>query len=317
MYCQVSGGDCELQNCRLPRGHDPLAAVSPTGSPSRWMPRTRTSSWTTTAASCAGAACAPAASWWATSPWAFEERGASSLLVADFGVPLGESTCISCGTCVQVCPTGALIDRDSAYRGRETQVEHTKTICVGCSLGCGMDVLTRDNHLVRIDGDWDAAVNDGVLCKVGRFEPQADERERILTPLVRKNGSLKAATWDEALETIASQLKPLAGKNGDGVAAMASTRLPAEALSAFKQIFAGGLDSALVTSTEEGSATAAGSAVAHELGQPFEGQLGGSEIRRLRRAGWRRPVRQPPGGRVLRQAHPANGHQTGHGRSAG
>jgi len=105
-------------------------------------------------------------------------------------------------------------------------------------------------------------------AKVGRFQPLADDRDRVLTPLVRKNGSLKAATWDEALETIASRLKPLSGKNGDGVAAIASTRLPAEALSAFKQIFAGKLHGTVVTSTEEGRATATASALARELGGP-------------------------------------------------
>ena len=121
----------------------------------------------------------------------FEERGAKSILVADTGVPLGESTCISCGSCVQVCPTGALIDRWSAYRGKETQVDKTKTICIGCSLGCGIDVLTRNNSLVRIEGDWDAVMNEGVICEVGRFTPMSDKCDRIVTPLIRKKRYIK------------------------------------------------------------------------------------------------------------------------------
>jgi formate dehydrogenase major subunit len=98
-----------------------------------------------------------------------QERGAATMLVADLSAPLGQSTCISCGTCVQVCPTGALIDRVSAYRGRETDVQHIKSICAGCSVGCGIEMVVRDNHLVRIDGNWAAPVNEGVLCEKGRF----------------------------------------------------------------------------------------------------------------------------------------------------
>ena len=87
-------------------------------------------------------------------------------------------------------------------------------------------MLTRDNNIVRIEGNWDAPVNDGVLCKVGRFLPLTIKRERLITPLVRKDGKLKAATWDEALEAVASHLKPLAGK----MAALPSSRLSSESL---------------------------------------------------------------------------------------
>ena len=88
-----------------------------------------------------------------------------------------------------------------------------QTVCVGCSVGCGIDVLTRDNRLVRIEGDWDAPVNNGVICEVGRFHPMEEDRERLVTPLVRKDGSLKAATWDEALSAAAKQLAKQKGKS--------------------------------------------------------------------------------------------------------
>ncbi|MFW5714045.1 MAG: molybdopterin-dependent oxidoreductase [Brevefilum sp.] len=198
----------------------------------------------------------------------FEERGADSLLVADYNVPLGESTCISCGSCVQICPTGALIDRQSAYQGKETEVDHNVGVCVECSVGCQRDVLTRDNRLIRIEGEWDAELNNGLLCDKGRFLPLEDDRSRLLTPLVRKNGSLKAATWEEAIQTISEGL----GK-GEGLAALASTRLPVEDLALFKSIFADGLSAELVTSLEEGKATASLSAMADKLGKPFESSL--------------------------------------------
>jgi formate dehydrogenase major subunit len=198
----------------------------------------------------------------------FEERGADSLLVADYNVPLGESTCISCGTCVQICPTGALIDRQSAYQGKEIEVDHHVGVCVECSVGCQRDVLTRDNRLVRIEGEWDAELNHGLLCDKGRFLPLEDDRARLLTPLVRKEGLLKAATWEEALNAIAQGL----GK-GKGLAALASTRLPAEDLAVFKSIFADKLQAELVTSLEEGKSTASLAKMAEKLGKPFESSM--------------------------------------------
>lgn len=271
-YCQVSGGDCELQNAALDEGmaHWPLQPnyqpfAMDASHPYFILDNNRCILCRRCVRACGELV--------GNFTLGFEERGARSFLVADFGVPLGQSTCISCGACVQVCPTGALIDRVSAYRGKETQVDHHQTICVGCSLGCGIDVLTRDNNLVRIEGNWDDPVSGGVICEVGRFLPMDDHEQRVATPLVRKNGSLKAATWDEALDVIIKKLQPVAGNKEKGIAALASTRLPAETLSLFKQVFADGFQSDLVTSIEEGLTTALPTSVAGELGNAFEGTL--------------------------------------------
>jgi formate dehydrogenase major subunit len=272
-YCQVSGGDCELQNAALKEGMGnwPL--------PPNWQRYPVDASHEyfvidhnrcILCRRCVRACGELVGNF----TLGFEERGAKSFLVADFGVPIGQSTCISCGTCTQVCPTGAIIDRVSAYRGKVVDVEHHNSICLGCSVGCGIDVLTRDNSLVRIEGDWSAAVNGGVICKVGRFLPLDEDRQRITTPLVRRGETLQPASWDEALDEIATHLKPLAGKNGSGVAALASTRLPAEALYAFKDLFGRGFQSQMVTSTEEGVTTGLAAALADELGKSFEGHLG-------------------------------------------
>ncbi|HEY3345506.1 MAG TPA: molybdopterin-dependent oxidoreductase [Anaerolineaceae bacterium] len=272
MYCQKSGGDCELQNCAYAEGmtHWPL--------PTNWKPFAVDAShpdFVLDQNRCilcrrCVRACGELVGNYTLG---FEERGASSLLIADLGTPLGESTCVSCGSCVQVCPVGALIDRQSAYLGRETQVDTTSSTCIGCSVGCGINVLTRDNHLMRIDGDWADPVNGGVLCQLGRFQPLKEERERIVTPLVKKNGSLKAATWDEALSILKDKLAPLAGKNGSGIAAIASTRLSAEALSLFKQIFNEQLGSPAVYSLDDGQTARTTGAVAADLGHAYEGKL--------------------------------------------
>ncbi len=267
-YCQVTGGDCELQNAAYHEGmtHWPLQPnyqpyPMDASHPYIILENNRCILCRRCVRACGELI--------GNFTLGFEERGAKSILVADTGVPLGESTCISCGSCVQVCPTGALIDRWSAYRGKETQVDKTKTICVGCSLGCGVEVLTRNNSLVRIEGDWDYPLNEGVICEAGRFAPMTEKCERIATPLIRKNGTLKAATWDEAISTIAGQIK----NAPKSVAALISTRQPVETLSRFKQLFSEKLGSDMVTTIEEGLFSRNSASFAETQKSSFEGTL--------------------------------------------
>ena len=267
-YCQVSGGDCELQNAAYEQDmtHWPLQPNWNTydvDASHKYfiLEQSRCILCRRCVRACGELV--------GNFTLGVEERGADSTIVADLGSPLGESSCISCGVCIQVCPTGALIDRKSAYLGHDVDLKKTDSICLGCSVGCGITVLSRDNHLVRIEGNWDAAANHGVLCKTGRFLPiDAENNERIYTPMVRKDGKLKAATWDEALGVVAEQLK-----KSRKTAAMASTRLPAESLYLFKQLFKDQLHANLVTSIEEGLNTRLPAQLAVELGTPFEGNL--------------------------------------------
>lgn len=270
-YCQVSGSDCELQNSAYGEGmtHWPIQP--------NWQPYQVDASHPyfvldhnrcILCRRCVRA-CAELVG---NFTLGMEERGANTILVADLGVPLGSSSCISCGVCVQICPTGALIDRWSAYRGQEKDVESTKSICVGCSIGCGIEVFHRDNNLIKINGNWDAEINGGVLCDIGRFIPMDEKRNRIVTPLVKKDGSLKAATWEEAFSVILENMKPLMDQKDTGIAAVASTRLPADVLFYFKQIFGEKFGSDMVTSTEEGRYTNILGEIANEKGS-FESKL--------------------------------------------
>jgi formate dehydrogenase major subunit len=271
-YCQVSGGDCELQNAALDEqmSHWPLMpnwqSFGVDASHSYFvLDQNRCILCQRCIRACGDLV--------GNYTLGLEERGAQSLLVADWGIPLGESSCISCGTCTQVCPTGALINRRSSYQGHDNQTDGVESVCINCSVGCSIVVHNRDNRLVRIDGNWDGTVNGGLLCKNGRFVPMEEDRERIKTPLVRKDGKLQPVSWDEALSEVVKHLKPLAGKNGSSVAAIASTRLPAEDLSLFQQIFAEGMGSKMVTSMEEGRPTELTAKLAADLGGPFEGRL--------------------------------------------
>ncbi|MEN6622583.1 MAG: 2Fe-2S iron-sulfur cluster-binding protein [Smithella sp.] len=133
------------------------------------------------------------------------QRGSESMIHADAHVPLGQSSCVACGTCVQVCPTGALSAKRSAFMGRDDQTEKIKSTCSQCSVGCGMIIMKRGGNIVRISSDWDAPVNKGLLCVHGRFEPLYDNRERIFSPLLRSNGKLVETTWEQAIQTLVKQ----------------------------------------------------------------------------------------------------------------
>ncbi len=164
------------------------------------------------------------------------QRGAESMMTADMDVPFGESSCVECGTCLQVCPVGALLDRTSAYGGVEEQVERVKTICQMCSTGCSAELIVRDNHVLRVESDWNGEVNHGLLCVMGRFDPLYDRRQRVTKPMVRKGGELVEATWDEALEAVAQHVKGLNGAFG----AVVSSRVTNETAASFAKMFGAG-----------------------------------------------------------------------------
>jgi formate dehydrogenase major subunit len=267
MYCQVSGGDCELQNAAYHEDmtHWPLQPNFQKYSvdashPDFVLDNNRCILCRRCVRGCGELVGA--------FTLGIEERGSNSNLIADLGIPLGESSCVSCGTCVQLCPTGALIDRHSAYYGREKDVDHTFTVCTNCSVGCSTTVISREGHILRIEGDWDGKVNQGILCQSGRFTPLYEERERIVTPLVRKDGVLKAATWDEAVKVIAAKFKA----SGDS-AALVSPRLPAETLYTFKQMCEKALNTHNFASTSEGASLASAARMAKVAGSKFEGSL--------------------------------------------
>jgi formate dehydrogenase major subunit len=162
------------------------------------------------------------------------ERGIESMVQADTHVPFGDSSCISCGGCAQVCPTGAIFDKRSAYMGPDKKMAHVQSTCSQCSLGCGMKVFTRGDIVVRVEGDWDAAMNGGRLCKKGRFDPLNEERQRVTRPLLRRRGGLEPASWEEALQAVAERM---GAARAQDIGVLTSSRLTNEALYQLGKLF--------------------------------------------------------------------------------
>ncbi len=163
-----------------------------------------------------------------------KQRGNQSMIHADADIPLGKSSCISCGTCTQVCPTGALFYKRSAYMGRDSLTEKVKSTCGQCSIGCGIEIVTRGGNVLQIKGDWDAPVNKGLLCKMGRFEPLYDDRKRVTEPLLRNGEKLKPVGWNEALQILAKQI---GGTSAKQIGVLATSFSTNEALYLINKLF--------------------------------------------------------------------------------
>jgi len=146
------------------------------------------------------------------------ERGYLSRISPFGDKPLLESICQSCGECVVRCPVNALMPQNVVWPTREVD-----SICPYCGVGCGMHLGIRDGHIVSIQGSRENPVNKGRLCVKGRFgiSEFVHHPERLSTPLIKRNGEFIEATWDEALDLVASKL---ASYSGDQVAVISSAK---------------------------------------------------------------------------------------------
>jgi formate dehydrogenase major subunit len=160
-------------------------------------------------------------------------RGHDEKIVFDFDDPMGASTCVACGECVQACPTGALMEAseldadqvgDSADHDREV-----RSVCPYCGVGCQLSFKIEGERIVRVDG-VDGPSNENRLCVKGRFGfDYIAHRDRLTVPLVRRDDApakglnvdpsnpwthFREASWDEALDRAAGGLRRLADAHG-------------------------------------------------------------------------------------------------------
>jgi formate dehydrogenase alpha subunit len=141
----------------------------------------------------------------------------SRIVTAGGERPIIDSLCESCGQCMAKCPTAAIVPKQLAWPSKEVQ-----TLCPYCGVGCGIYLAVREGRVVGARGDSESPVNKGSLCVKGQFGLDfVNHPERLTTPLIRRNGKFAEATWEEALDLVASKL---AQYSGDEIGVMASAK---------------------------------------------------------------------------------------------
>ena len=155
-------------------------------------------------------------------------RGEHSKIVFDIGDPMGDSTCVACGECVQACPTGALMPAREVGLVKPDKQVHS--VCPFCGVGCQLTYNIKDNKIISVDGR-DGPSNHNRLCVKGRYGfDYVHHKQRLTKPLIRKPGVPKhadftmdpanplayfrEASWEEALDLAADKLKEIRDTKG-------------------------------------------------------------------------------------------------------
>jgi len=158
-------------------------------------------------------------------------RGADTV-IGTFG---GWLNCSQCGNCIEVCPTGTLLDATYRHQTRPWELQRTTSTCMFCSDGCQMSLGSRGGELMRVVARdrYVNGINGEFLCIKGRFgHPFVNHEERLRTPLIRykKGGKLIPATWDEAIRFTAEKLQGIYEAHGaNSIGVVGSPRLTNEA----------------------------------------------------------------------------------------
>ncbi|HVL59768.1 MAG TPA: formate dehydrogenase subunit alpha [Burkholderiaceae bacterium] len=163
----------------------------------------------------------------------FAFRNADAKIVFDLDDPMGDSTCVACGECVQACPTGALAPAREAYK---VPIDKSvPTVCPYCGVGCQLTLHVAGNRIAHVQGRGGPA-NHERLCVKGRFGfDYVQNPQRLTRPLIRKPGypksahfsadpadhraAFREASWDEALELAAGSLRRIRDEHGKGALA--------------------------------------------------------------------------------------------------
>ncbi|HEY4142283.1 MAG TPA: molybdopterin-dependent oxidoreductase, partial [Pseudolabrys sp.] len=171
-------------------------------------------------------------------------RGHLEKIVFDFDDPMGQSSCVACGECVQACPTGALmpatmVDANNVYLGKPDRT--VDSVCPYCGVGCQLTYQIKDDKIVAVEGK-NGPANQNRLCVKGRFGfDYVHNPQRLLKPMIRKEGVPKVphefidpsnpwthfreATWEEALDRAASGLAKIRDRDGsDALAGFGSAK---------------------------------------------------------------------------------------------
>jgi NADH-quinone oxidoreductase subunit G len=161
--------------------------------------------------------------------WALgvQNRGVSSIIAPNKGDHL---ECEECGMCIDICPVGALTSGAYRYKTRPWEMKHVGTVCTHCGDGCKTTLGVRRSdtgmEIVRGDNRDKSGTNGDFLCIKGRYSFDfASHEERLTQPLIRKNGKLTPATWEEAFELVGKTFAGIRDTDGgSAIGVIGSTR---------------------------------------------------------------------------------------------
>jgi formate dehydrogenase alpha subunit len=159
-------------------------------------------------------------------------HGFATRITTLFERGLMDTTCAFCGQCLNTCPTGALADRQRLGRAKAADIaKSVKTVCPFCGAGCTFYLDVAGGQIVGVRPDFQSPVSRGSLCIKGQFAWEfVHSPDRLTTPLIRREGVLREASWDEAYDVIADRLGSIKDAYGpDSITLWSSAKATNEA----------------------------------------------------------------------------------------
>jgi len=171
----------------------------------------------------------------------FGYRGPRAKIVTGGDADYKDSECVFCGECLQLCPVGAIAPKQRMPYGKAWEETKVRTVCTYCGTGCNLYLHVLNGRVVRVTGVDESPVNRGRLCVKGRFGNDfIHHPDRLKTPLIREGDRFREASWDEALDLVARNLKRIRdGHGSDSLAGFSSARCTNEENYLFQKFLRG------------------------------------------------------------------------------